>query len=405
MHSPVLFVCMPERSHLHRMLPLIEGMIDCQRPVVVLTDPNLRFTVERIGARFLNLFEYGTIESADSTSIPVPSRYVTFAASFAKELTRRIAPLKPELVIYDTFAVIAPLIARALGIPYLNFCAGHALIPSQRIAELHSDPRIDTSEACLGAVQILSSDYGLLNASPFSYVDNLSPHLNIYGEPPQFLLPEHQAALAPLAFFGSLPSASRLSVSGINPFAGSSEALKVYVSFGTVTWKYYQDQALAALRVITRIFSELESHVVVSLGERGISPQTLSELKLPNVSLHGFVDQWTALRHANAFITHHGLNSTHEAIFHGVPMLSYPFFDDQPCLARRCQELGLAVPLCNSPRSPIEPEVLCRALDSLHLKKSQFDARLSEARIWELETIKRRPAVIDRILACSLERF
>jgi MGT family glycosyltransferase len=387
------------------MLPVIEGLISRQRPVFVLTDPNFRVTVNGVGAKFLNLFEYGTIESSDSTSIPVPSRYVTFAASFAKALTRKLASLKPCLIIYDTFAVVAPLIALGLGVPYINICAGHALIPSQRMAELRSDPRVATSDACLRAVQILSAEYGLLKASPFSYVDNLSPHLNIYGEPSQFLLPEHHAALAPLAFFGSLPSPSRLSAGEINPFAGSYEALKVYVSFGTVIWKYYQDQALAALRVITRVLSEMKSTVVVSFGENEMSAQTLSELNLPNVSLHGFVDQWAALRHADVFITHHGLNSTHEAIFHGVPMLSCPFFADQPFLARRCQDLGIALPICDSLRSPIDPEQLRIALESLLLKKPQIDARLNEARSWELETIQGRSAVLDRILAFSLERL
>ncbi len=45
------------------------------------------------------------------------------------------------------------------------------------------------------------------------------------------------------------------------------------------------------------------------------------------------------------FVTHHGLKSTHEAIWQRVPMISYPFFGDQPALAALCQRLGLAVPL------------------------------------------------------------
>ena len=42
-------------------------------------------------------------------------------------------------------------------------------------------------------------------------------------------------------------------------------------------------------------------------------------------------------READLFVTHHGLNSTHEAIFNRVPMLSYPFFWDQPGLAAECR--------------------------------------------------------------------
>lgn len=77
----------------------------------------------------------------------------------------------------------------------------------------------------------------------------------------------------------------------------------------------------------------------------------------PNVTVLPFMDQWNALAQASVFITHHGLNSTHEAIWHQVPMISMPFFHDPPGLAR-----------------------------------------LAEARKWKAAVIRQRPAVIGRIL-------
>ena len=56
-------------------------------------------------------------------------------------------------------------------------------------------------------------------------------------------------------------------------------------------------------------------------------------------------------RGRRVFVTHHGLNSTHEAIYHRTPMLSYPFFGDQPYLANRCRDLGLSVPLVDTWRT------------------------------------------------------
>ena len=56
------------------------------------------------------------------------------------------------------------------------------------------------------------------------------------------------------------------------------------------------------------------------------------------------MDQWAVLGETDLFVTHHGLNSTHEAIFNRVPMLSYPFFWDQPGLAAKCQAFGIARP-------------------------------------------------------------
>jgi UDP:flavonoid glycosyltransferase YjiC (YdhE family) len=111
-----------------------------------------------------------------------------------------------------------------------------------------------------------------------------------------------------------------------------------------------------------------------------------------------YADQWTALRQADVFVTHHGLNSTHEAIYHEVPMISYPLFGDQPALARRCQDLGLAVPLGPNPGAPVEPAGLRAALRQLAEGRDRLAARLAEARAWELRTIGGRGAVLDRVL-------
>ena len=74
------------------------------------------------------------------------------------------------------------------------------------------------------------------------------------------------------------------------------------------------------------------------------------------MSVHTEVDQWSMLAHSDCFITHHGLNSTHEAIFHRVAMISFPFFWDQPALAAKCQALGLAIPLTDVPRGEVRDD-------------------------------------------------
>ena len=76
-----------------------------------------------------------------------------------------------------------------------------------------------------------------------------------------------------------------------------------------------------------------------------------------------YVDQWAVLEEADLFVTHHGTNSTHESLFHRVPMVSYPFFGDQPPLSRRCQQLCLAVTLAAEPQAPVTHRAPAAALD------------------------------------------
>jgi MGT family glycosyltransferase len=51
--------------------------------------------------------------------------------------------------------------------------------------------------------------------------------------------------------------------------------------------------------------------------------------------------QPAVLRHAAAFLTHAGMNSTMEALHHGVPMLTFPQMPEQVANADRVVELRL----------------------------------------------------------------
>lgn len=69
--------------------------------------------------------------------------------------------------------------------------------------------------------------------------------------------------------------------------------------------------------------------------------------------------QFSVLKHSavRCFITHGGANSIHESIFHAVPMIVVPFFDDQRYNGPRLVELGLAS-ACLNKMTLTETEVL-----------------------------------------------
>lgn len=391
---------MPERGHFKRLLPLISGLASAGLPTHVFTDLRFRKDVERVGGRFIDLFAGRPIERADATSIPVPCRYVSFAGYYADHVVREVAALRPGIIVHDTFAVIGVPAAIRLKVPRVNVCAGHNLAPAPTMETLHRDPRVRISEECWRAIRLLRERHGMPDASPFSYISALSPNLNVYCEPPEFLRAEEREVFQPIAFFGSLSleDTNRKTIPA-SPFGGdAARKLRIYVSFGTVIWRYYEAVALHALEAICEALSAIDGVVaVISLG--GMEPtKRTARLAQHNVLVESYVDQWNALREASVFITHQGLNSTHEAIFHQTPMISYPFFADQPGLAKRCQELGLAVPLVEAVRGPVDPADVRSALAAVVSERDAMRARLTEARRWELETIRARGAVIERIL-------
>jgi hypothetical protein len=113
--------------------------------------------------------------------------------------------------------------------------------------------------------------------------------------------------------------------------------------------------------------------------------------------VEGHVDQWAALAEADLFVTHRGLNSTREAIFQEVPMLSYPFFGDQLDQARRCQGLGLALALTETPTAPLDAAALKEAPGRLERDRCAIARNLAEASAWEREVMAARGGVPDRI--------
>jgi UDP:flavonoid glycosyltransferase YjiC (YdhE family) len=179
--------------------------------------------------------------------------------------------------------------------------------------------------------------------------------------------------------------------------------LKVYISFGTIVWRYYRQEALAAFQAISGYLgarSDVEG--LISLGHADLELAQRRELESGNVRLERYVDQSAVLREADLFVTHHGINSTHEAIFNRVPMLSYPFFWDQPALAVKCQEMGLAVPLGSSLRGRVREADVASAMHEISRDAGPRGARSQRARDDELEVITGRGVVLQKIMGLAL---
>ena len=384
---------MGEHGHYKRLRPLIAGLVRSGLDTTVFTDAAFASDVQTRGARFRDLFEGRPLDAADSESIPIPARFVSFAGRFADDIVREVARLRPALVVHDTFAVIGAVVAHHLGVPRVNVCAGHNLAPAPTLAALARDPRVRISDPCRGAVESLRTRHGIPDASPFSYVALLSSELNLYCEPPEFLLEHEREAFAPIEFFGSLLP-DPVEPDDAAAFAGSHAASpRFYASFGTVVWRYYREAALSALAAFSDAVASMPgARGLIGLGGRGTS-RDVAMLARPNVRVEDYVEQWRVLATTDAMLTHHGLNSTHEAVWQRVPMLGYPFFSDQPGLAARCRDLGVSIPLSEEPRGAVAPETVRAALE----RAGSLRRRLVEARTWEQRVMERRPEVLARI--------
>lgn len=397
---------MPEEGHLRRLLPIVRGLHARGHQVHVFTHNRFLPQVTSAGGRFADLFSSWPLEAADAGSRPVPCRYVSFAGHYAAQILEAVRPLRPTLVVYDTFAVIGRVVAAELGVPGINVCAGHNVSPAPFLEQLASDPRVAIAPACHAAVERLRRIHHLPDATPFAYVDGMSRTLNIYCEPPEFLTAAERRAFEPIAFFGSLPSIEHIETPRRNPlpaaFRPDTRGRRIYISFGTVVWRYYAAEALAAMEAVAdAIALQPGLDALISFGGADAADTHASRLGRPNVRVEKRVNQWAVLGEADLFVTHHGLNSTHEAIFNRVPMLSYPFFWDQPGLAAKCQAFGVARPLSATARGVVTADSAARAIAGILQDRPAIAGRLEEARQRELAVMATRNQVLDQIAAIA----
>lgn len=120
------------------------------------------------------------------------------------------------------------------------------------------------------------------------------------------------------------------------PWSTITHPVLLYVSLGTLfnaNPEFY--------RSCFDAFGGLDAQVVLSIGKT-ISIESLGRPPA-NILVHAHVPQLQILERAAAFVTHGGMNSVSESLFHGVPMVVIPQMSEQEFVARRTEELGAGV--------------------------------------------------------------
>lgn len=385
---------MSDRNHFNGVLPVVAELVRAGATVRFWTDKLFRAEVEAAGAEFADIFDPVPLDSIDNHSRPLPSRYVTFAAARGKATIELARQWGASLVLHDGFALIGRLVGEGLGVPWVTVVPGHSIRAAEARAMLTEDPRVDLDGRCEQAVAVLRDEFGLVGATPHHYIGDPSPWLNILKQPEEWLTSDERAGLRPVVFFGCLQSGA------FPPPRSLSPALRIYASLGTIVWRYWPDQAMAALEAIAE-GAQIVGETVLTIG-LGNSGKDSAHLARSGVVVLPFAEQPRVLAQSDLFITHHGLNSTHESIASLTPMLSLPFFADQPQLSAKAQAIGVAIglgPTTAAEVGTLTPAQVAEGIAAIRRHCETMALRLLEARSWEARVIAQRPAVAAQILS------
>ncbi len=130
------------------------------------------------------------------------------------------------------------------------------------------------------------------------------------------------------------------------PFIHDSERPLIYVSLGTLANENY-----AFFQMCTEALTDTPYDVLITTGGRFDSAQFG---QLPdNITIESWVPQSQVIQQASLFITHGGLNSLHDGLYCGLPLLIVPQQTEQTINGLRVVELEAGLMLKPDKVSPI----------------------------------------------------
>jgi zeaxanthin glucosyltransferase len=167
----------------------------------------------------------------------------------------------------------------------------------------------------------------------------------------------------------------------------------IYASLGTL---FNGKQTL--FRTIAEACAELDADLVISLGGGPLNHLTREALP-GNPLILPYAPQTELLAEAALVITHAGLNTVLEALWHGLPMVAIPIADDQPGVATRLAWAGVAAVVRESKLSPV---TLNQAVHHvLSDRRFTYCAERLQSKIQQLNSTAYAADIVERALGTA----
>jgi MGT family glycosyltransferase len=347
-----LFFNVPGHGHINPSLALVTELSRRGHHITYFATESYRAKVEAAGAKFQayaaildNYFDARGLHGG----VPQKVAYhlITTTEQILPELLEIARAARPDYILYDGMCPWGYFTARILGLP--------AVVSLALMAPVSPPPQAMLNWQMLGLViPMLLRDFDKgLKANLRGRA--LGKKYNVPSLGPTSLLnaPGDLAISYTSSYFQPFANTAPDTVCFVGWTLGETPASQsfsldqmqgrrlIYVSLGTLN-----NKAAAFFKMCIAAFAGRDDFVLMSTGN-GISPEVFG--KLPeNIAIHLWVPQTEVLKQAALFITHGGLNSIHDGLYCGVPLLLVPQQEEQTFNALRVVELGAGLMLKNS---------------------------------------------------------
>ena len=380
------FVSIPGHGHVNPTLPLVEELARRGNRVTYITGQDCAGKVERAGAEFVLMpgSPFGKPPTAsdgptgaDSAANPgaitpevveqLQRRTLDMVEEGLPAVERQLDDDPPDLVCYDAMTPAGRMAAEKRGLPAVQLCPSFA---SNEEFSLMGEffPDVDLDGPLFDEVRRKYREFSEKHGVSFELTGKdaavrIEP-LNLVFVPQEFQL-AGETFDERFAFLG--PSLGmRARSDEWQPPEGSSPV--VFVSLGTAPFNNRPD----FFRSCAEAFAGSAWHVVMAIGDN-VDRADLGEMP-ENFEVRQYFPQPEVLRRADAFVSHAGMNSTMEALYREVPLVTVPQMPEQEANSRRVRDLGLGREVDGS---TVTAEQLRRAVDEVSADTG-IRARLAE---------------------------
>ena len=337
----VAFTHLPVAGHVNPTLALTRELVERGAEVTAFAVGPAVPALEGAGARCV---EYGPqVDEMLETRIAVSLVRVAALLAEATELAlpslvERLAALEPDVVVHDSMAPWGRIAAARLGLPAVCSTATLAvhrrMAPGPRdLARTAADLARDWRESARiqGRSRRIATRWGVGLGPPPDLFSNRRGASRTLVYTSREFQPRPERIGARALFVGPLLR----SEAPLEPALADriADGPLLYVSLGTL----FNDRP-DFLRACLAGLASHRGPVVVATGP-ALDPADLGPAPA-NAVLLAHAPQLALLTRAAVFVTHAGMNSAMEALWHGVPMVCAPQAAEQPIIARRVVNLG-----------------------------------------------------------------
>ncbi|MGH0484223.1 macrolide family glycosyltransferase [Bacillus mycoides] len=341
----VLFINAGSEGHINPTLQVVEELISRGEEVVYFSIEAFRERIEKTGAtvrtiddqKFIQAFLSGGRNYLQeringllhTTDVVIPS------------VLEQIEGEHFDYIIHDSMFGCGRLIAQILNLPAINSCTSFAQDEKsfkQMLDHLSKNIPLEVQDRIHNDFENLTNGitekYGVDIDSPYEVFCNPASLTIVYTI--KEFQPFGDTFNETFKFVG--PSISTQVKNEGFDYTSIEEKSLIYISLGTVF-----NEALDFYKLCMKAFKNSKHTIVMSIGNK----TEISDLgNIPkNFIVKNYVPQTELLKYTKLFITHGGMNSTHEGIYNGVPLVVIPQSADQPVIAKQVESLGAGVKL------------------------------------------------------------